>query len=113
MSLTPVTVAIAGAARPVGYSLLFQDRARDLLAVNTPSTCGYAVHQRCPWRARSSSCGCASACSRTWGDRLSRKVFDGAQLALLVGRPPAVQGRERGDLPGGRRRDLPPSRARP
>ena len=102
MSLSPVTVAVTGAAGQIGYSLLFRIAHGDLLGrerpvrlrmLETPSALpaleGTVMElQDCAFPLlRDVEIGSDP-----------RSVFDGAQLALLVGARPRAKGMERGDL---------------
>ena len=102
MSLSPVTVAVTGAAGQIGYSLLFRIAHGDLLGRERP--------------VRLRLLEIPSALSALEGTVMElqdcafpllrdveigsdpRSVFDGAQLALLVGARPRAKGMERGDL---------------
>ncbi|GGF40881.1 malate dehydrogenase [Marmoricola endophyticus] len=102
MSATPVKVAVTGAAGQIGYSLLFRIAAGDLLGKDTPvqlhlleiepalKTLEGVVMELddCAFPLLS---GIVTGADAT-------KVFDGVNLALLVGARPRGPGMERGDL---------------
>ncbi|CAL8898833.1 malate dehydrogenase [Kocuria varians] len=102
MSPTPLTVAVTGAAGQIGYSLLFRIAHGDLLGRERP--------------VRLRLLEIPTALSALEGTVMElqdcafpllqdveigsdpRTVFDGAQVALLVGARPRSPGMERGDL---------------
>lgn len=99
---TPVKVAVTGAAGQIGYSLLFRIASGALLGPDTP------VHLRLleitpALKALEGvvmeldDCAFATLDSVEIGDD-PNQVFDGANLALLVGARPRTKGMERGDL---------------
>ena len=102
MNTTPVTVAVTGAAGQIGYSLLFRIAHGDLLGPERP------VRLRLLEIPQALSAlegtvmelqDCAfPLLADVEIDSDARTVFDGAQLALLVGARPRAKGMERSDL---------------
>ena len=102
MNTTPVTVAVTGAAGQIGYSLLFRIAHGDLLGPERP------VRLRLLEIPQALSAlegtvmelqDCAfPLLADVEIDSDARAVFDGAQLALLVGARPRAKGMERSDL---------------
>ena len=102
MSTTPLKVAVTGAAGQIGYSLLFRLASGSLLGRRPPDRAASARDRAGPEGAR----GCRDGARRLRvldaGRRRDRrgpdKIFDGVNLALLVGARPRGPGMERGDL---------------
>ncbi|KIC68053.1 MULTISPECIES: malate dehydrogenase [Kocuria] len=102
MSLTPVTVAVTGAAGQIGYSLLFRIAHGDLLGRERPVRLRLLeIPSALPALEGTvmelQDCAFPLLADVEIGSD-PRKVFDGAQLALLVGARPRSKGMERGDL---------------
>ena len=102
MSLTPVTVAVTGAAGQIGYSLLFRIAHGDLLGRERPVRLRLLeIPSALPALEGTvmelQDCAFPLLADVEIGSD-PRKVFDGAQLALLVGARPRAKGMERGDL---------------
>ncbi|MGH3463803.1 MAG: lactate/malate family dehydrogenase, partial [Kribbellaceae bacterium] len=102
MTTTPVKVAVTGAAGQIGYSLLFRIASGDLLGPDT------AVELRLleitpALKALEGvvmeldDCAFPLLASVQTGDD-PNVIFDGVNLALLVGARPRTKGMERGDL---------------
>ncbi len=102
MSTTPVKVAVTGAAGQIGYSLLFRIASGDLLGPDT------AVELRLleitpALKALEGvvmeldDCAFPQLARVEIGDD-PNAIFDGVNLALLVGARPRTKGMERGDL---------------
>ena len=102
MTTTPVKVAVTGAAGQIGYSLLFRIASGDLLGPDT------AVELRLleitpALKALEGvvmeldDCAFPLLAGVEIGDD-PNVIFDGANLALLVGARPRTKGMERGDL---------------
>ena len=102
MSTTPVTVAVTGAAGQIGYSLLFRIAHGDLLGPERPVRLRLLeISQALP--ALEGTVMELQDCAfpllaDVEIDSDARTVFDGAQLALLVGARPRAKGMERSDL---------------
>ena len=102
MSTTPVTVAVTGAAGQIGYSLLFRIAHGDLLGPERPVRLRLLeIPQALP--ALEGTVMELQDCAfpllaDVEIDSDARTVFDGAQLALLVGARPRAKGMERSDL---------------
>ena len=102
MSPTPVKIAVTGAAGQIGYSLLFRIAAGDLLGPDTPVQLQLLEIEP----ALKSLEGVVMElddCAFPLLDSVEigsdpRKVFDGVNLALLVGARPRSAGMERADL---------------
>ncbi len=102
MSTTPVKVAVTGAAGQIGYSLLFRIASGALLGPDTPvelrlleitpalGTLEGVVMEL-------DDCAFPLLSKVEIGDD-PRTIFDGVNLALLVGARPRTKGMERGDL---------------
>ncbi len=102
MSTKPVKVAVTGAAGQIGYSLLFRIASGGLLGADTPvelrlleiapalpSLEGVVMELE--------DCAFPTLAAVQIGDDAT-KVFDGVNIALLVGARPRTKGMERGDL---------------
>jgi malate dehydrogenase len=99
---TPVKVAVTGAAGQIGYSLLFRIASGELLGPDTPvqlrlleitpalGTLDGVVMEL-------DDCAFALLAGVETGDDAAR-IFDGADICLLVGARPRTKGMERGDL---------------
>ena len=99
---TPIKVAVTGAAGQIGYSLLFRIASGDLLGKDQPielrlleitpalGTLEGVVMEL-------DDCAFPLLSNIVTGDD-PNKVFDGANIALLVGARPRTKGMERGDL---------------
>ncbi|MCT2020641.1 malate dehydrogenase [Kocuria marina] len=102
MNTTPVTVAVTGAAGQIGYSLLFRIAHGDLLGPERPVRLRLLeIPQALP--ALEGTVMELQDCAfpllaDVEIDSDARTVFDGAQLALLVGARPRAKGMERSDL---------------
>jgi malate dehydrogenase len=99
---TPVKVAVTGAAGQIGYSLLFRIASGDLLGKETPVELRLleitpALKALEGVVMELDDCAFPMLAGVEIGDD-ARKVFDGANLALLVGARPRTKGMERGDL---------------
>ena len=101
MSSTPLKVAVTGAAGHIGYSLLFRlasgsllgDRRIELRLLEiTP-----ALKALEGVVMELDDCAFPNLAGVEIGDD-AEKIFDGANLALLVGARPRTKGMERGDL---------------
>lgn len=102
MSTTPVKVAVTGAAGQIGYSLLFRIASGDLLGKDTPVQLQLleitpALKALEGVVMELDDCAFPTLAGVEIGDDAST-VFDGANLALLVGARPRTKGMERGDL---------------
>ena len=102
MSTTPVKVAVTGAAGQIGYSLLFRIASGDLLGKDTPVELRLleitpALKALEGVVMELDDCAFPTLAGVEIGDD-ANKVFDGANLALLVGARPRTKGMERGDL---------------
>ncbi len=98
----PVKVAVTGAAGQIGYSLLFRIAAGDLLGKDTPVELRLleitpALKTLEGVVMELDDCAFPLLSNVEIGDDAS-KVFDGVNLALLVGARPRTKGMERGDL---------------
>jgi len=102
VSTKPVKVAVTGAAGQIGYSLLFRIASGGLLGADTPvelrlleiapalpSLEGVVMELE--------DCAFPTLAAVQIGDDAT-KVFDGVNIALLVGARPRTKGMERGDL---------------
>jgi malate dehydrogenase len=99
---TPVKVAVTGAAGQIGYSLLFRLASGDLLGKDTPVELRLleitpALKALEGVVMELDDCAFTTLAGVEIGDD-PNKVFDGANLALLVGARPRTKGMERGDL---------------
>ena len=102
MSTSPVKVAVTGAAGQIGYSLLFRIASGDLLGKDTPVELRLleitpALKALEGVVMELDDCAFGTLAGVEIGDD-ARRVFDGANLALLVGARPRTKGMERGDL---------------
>ena len=102
MSTTPVKVAVTGAAGQIGYSLLFRIASGDLLGKDTPVQLQLleitpALKALEGVVMELDDCAFPTLAGVEIGDD-ANTVFDGANLALLVGARPRTKGMERGDL---------------
>ncbi|MEV6413398.1 malate dehydrogenase [Kribbella sp. NPDC051718] len=102
MSRTPVKVAITGGAGQIGYSLLFRIASGALLGPDTPVelrllevTPALKALEGVVMELDDSAFPTLAGVEI--GDD-ANKIFDGANLALLVGARPRTKGMERGDL---------------
>ncbi len=98
----PVKVAVTGAAGQIGYSLLFRLASGDLLGPDTPVQLRLleitpALKALEGVVMELDDCAFPTLHSVEIGDD-PREVFDGVNLALLVGARPRTKGMERGDL---------------
>ncbi|KQY60246.1 malate dehydrogenase [Aeromicrobium sp. Root495] len=99
---TPVKVAVTGAAGQIGYSLLFRLASGALLGPDTPIQLRLleitpALKSLEGVVMELDDCAFPTLESVEIGDD-PRQVFDGVNLALLVGARPRTKGMERGDL---------------
>ena len=102
MSTSPVKVAVTGAAGQIGYSLLFRLASGALLGPDTPIQLRLleitpALKALEGVVMELDDCAFATLDSVEIGDDANH-IFDGANLALLVGARPRTKGMERGDL---------------
>jgi malate dehydrogenase len=102
VSTTPVKVAVTGAAGQIGYSLLFRIASGDLLGKDTPVELRLleitpALKALEGVVMELDDCAFSTLAGVEIGDD-ANTVFDGANLALLVGARPRTKGMERGDL---------------
>ena len=102
MSLTPVTVAVTGAAGQIGYSLLFRIASGSLFGPDTPVELRLleitpALKALEGVVMELDDCAFPTLAGVEIGDD-AEKVFDGVNHALLVGARPRGPGMERGDL---------------
>ncbi len=102
MSSTPVKVAVTGAAGQIGYSLLFRIASGGLLGPDTPVELRLleitpALRSLEGVVMELDDCAFPTLAGVDIGDD-ARTVFDGVNLALLVGARPRGAGMERGDL---------------
>ena len=99
---TPVKVAVTGAAGQIGYSLLFRIASGALFGPDTPVQLRLleitpALKALEGVVMELDDCAFTTLDSVEIGDDAST-IFDGANLALLVGARPRSKGMERGDL---------------
>lgn len=99
---TPVKVAITGAAGQIGYSLLFRIASGELFGANTPVQLRLleitpALKTLEGVAMELEDCAFPMLDSIELGDD-PHHIFDGANLALLVGARPRSKGMERSDL---------------
>ncbi len=99
---TPVKVAVTGAAGQIGYSLLFRIASGALLGPDTPVQLRLleitpALKALEGVVMELDDCAFGTLDSVEIGDD-ANQIFDGANLALLVGARPRTKGMERGDL---------------
>ncbi len=102
MSNTPVKVAVTGAAGQIGYSLLFRIASGALLGPDTPVQLQLleitpALKALEGVVMELDDCAFPTLAGVEIGDD-ANQIFDGANLALLVGARPRTKGMERGDL---------------
>jgi malate dehydrogenase len=102
VSTTPVKVAVTGAAGQIGYSLLFRIASGALLGKDTPVQLQLleitpALKALEGVVMELDDCAFPTLAGVEIGDD-ANTVFDGANLALLVGARPRTKGMERGDL---------------
>jgi malate dehydrogenase len=102
VSTTPVKVAVTGAAGQIGYSLLFRIASGALLGPDTPVQLRLleitpALKALEGVVMELDDCAFTTLDSVEIGDD-ANAIFDGANLALLVGARPRTKGMERGDL---------------
>ena len=102
MSTTPVKVAVTGAAGQIGYSLLFRIGSGSLFGPETQVelrlleiTPALSALEGVVMELEDCAFPCLSGVEI--GDDPD-EIFDGANLALLVGARPRTKGMERGDL---------------
>ncbi|MGH3445136.1 MAG: malate dehydrogenase [Nocardioidaceae bacterium] len=99
---TPVKVAVTGAAGQIGYSLLFRLANGDLLGKDTPIELRLleiapALKALEGVVMELDDCAFPTLAGVEIGDD-ANTIFDGVNLALLVGARPRTKGMERGDL---------------
>jgi malate dehydrogenase len=99
---TPVKVAVTGAAGQIGYSLLFRIASGDLLGKDTPIELRLleitpALGALEGVVMELDDCAFPLLTNVVTGDD-AKEVFDGVNIALLVGARPRTKGMERGDL---------------
>ena len=102
MSTSPVQVAVTGAAGQIGYSLLFRLASGALLGPDTPIQLRLleitpALKALEGVVMELDDCAFPTLDSVEIGDDPNH-IFDGVNLALLVGARPRTKGMERGDL---------------
>lgn len=102
MSTTPVKVAVTGAAGQIGYSLLFRIASGALLGPDTPVQLRLleitpALKALEGVVMELDDCAFSTLDSVEIGDDAGT-IFDGVNVALLVGARPRSKGMERGDL---------------
>ncbi|MCK0113305.1 malate dehydrogenase [Ornithinimicrobium sp. F0845] len=102
MNPTPVKVAVTGAAGQIGYSLLFRIASGDLLGKDTPVQLRLleitpALKALEGVVMELDDCAFPALAGVEIGDDPA-VIFDGANVALLVGARPRTKGMERGDL---------------
>jgi malate dehydrogenase len=102
VSTTPVKVAVTGAAGQIGYSLLFRLASGALLGPDTPVQLRLleitpALKSLEGVVMELDDCAFPTLDSVEIGDDPNH-IFDGINLALLVGARPRTKGMERGDL---------------
>ncbi len=102
MSSSPVKVAVTGAAGQIGYSLLFRIASGALLGPDTPVELRLleitpALKALEGVVMELDDCAFPTLAGVEIGDDATT-IFDGANLALLVGARPRTKGMERGDL---------------
>ena len=98
----PVKVAVTGAAGQIGYSLLFRVAAGELLGPDTPVELRLleitpALGALEGVVMELDDCAYPLLAGVETGDDAAR-IFDGADVCLLVGARPRTKGMERGDL---------------
>ncbi len=102
MSTTPIKVAVTGAAGQIGYSLLFRLASGSLLGADRPIELRLLEIEPALKALEGvvmelDDCAFPTLAGVEIGDD-AEKVFDGVNLALLVGARPRGPGMERGDL---------------
>jgi malate dehydrogenase len=102
VSTNPDKVAVTGAAGQIGYSLLFRLASGDLLGKDTPVELRLleitpALKALEGVVMELDDCAFPTLAGVEIGDD-ANTIFDGANLALLVGARPRTKGMERGDL---------------
>jgi malate dehydrogenase len=102
VSESPVKVAVTGAAGQIGYSLLFRIASGSLLGPDTPVELRLleitpALRALDGVVMELDDCAFPLLAGVETGDD-PNQIFDGANLALLVGARPRTKGMERGDL---------------
>ncbi|WP_256840939.1 malate dehydrogenase [Ornithinimicrobium cryptoxanthini] len=102
MNTTPVKVAVTGAAGQIGYSLLFRIASGDLFGPDTPVQLRLleiapALKALEGVVMELDDCAFPTLAGVEIGDDPTT-IFDGANVALLVGARPRSKGMERGDL---------------
>ncbi|MCW2770878.1 MAG: malate dehydrogenase, partial [Aeromicrobium sp.] len=102
MSTTPVKVAVTGAAGQIGYSLLFRLASGSLLGPDVPIQLQLleitpALKALEGVVMELDDCAFPTLAGVEIGDD-ANTIFDGVNLALLVGARPRGPGMERGDL---------------
>ncbi|MEJ7628091.1 MAG: malate dehydrogenase [Nocardioidaceae bacterium] len=102
MSTSPVKVAVTGAAGQIGYSLLFRLASGSLLGPDTPIELRLleiapALQTLEGVVMELDDCAFPALAGVEIGDDAD-VLFDGVDLALLVGARPRTKGMERGDL---------------
>jgi malate dehydrogenase len=102
VSSTPVKVAVTGAAGNIGYSLLFRIASGSLFGADTPVELRLleitpALKALEGVVMELDDCAFPNLAGVQIGDEADQ-VFDGVNLALLVGARPRTAGMERGDL---------------
>ena len=102
MTQAPVKVAVTGAAGQIGYSLLFRIASGELLGPDQPVELRLleitpALKALEGVVMELDDCAFPLLSKVVIGDD-ANKVFDGANLAMLVGARPRTAGMERGDL---------------
>ncbi len=101
MSQSPVRIAVTGAAGQIGYSLLFRIAAGDLLGDRPVELRLLEIEPALPALEgvvmELADCAFPNLAGIEIGSD-PRTVFDGVNLALLVGARPRTKGMERGDL---------------
>jgi malate dehydrogenase len=102
VSTPPVKVAVTGAAGQIGYSLLFRLASGDLLGKDTPVELRLLEIPQALKTLEGvvmeiDDCAFPTLAGVQIGDD-ANTIFDGVNLALLVGARPRTKGMERGDL---------------
>jgi malate dehydrogenase len=102
VSTSPVKVAVTGAAGQIGYSLLFRLASGDLLGQDTPIELRLLEIPQALKTLEGvvmeiDDCAFPLLTGVQIGDD-ANAVFDGVNLALLIGARPRTKGMERGDL---------------
>ncbi len=102
MTTSPIKVAVTGAAGQIGYSLLFRIASGDLLGNDTPVQLQLLEIEPALKTLEGvvmelDDCAFPLLAGVEIGHEAQR-VFDGVNLALLVGARPRTKGMERGDL---------------